>query len=216
MTSPAPAPALDARRRGQDTADRILDAAEVLFAERGFSGTTLRDVASRVGVRNPSLYNHFASKEALYSAVLERVTYPLLESLNELLADSEQGADSTRRFVEHIWELLARHPNLPRLIQHETLTGGGRLSPTLRDAIRPIFERAREAVESSPARQHWKEDQLPLLVLAMYHTVVGYFSIAPLYRELNDVDLLSSEALERQTRFFGELVELVLGRRHSR
>ena len=210
MSSAEPAPSLETRRSGRETADRILDAAEALFAERGFAGTTLRDVASRVGVRNPSLYNHFASKEALYAAVLERVTRPVLEGLTELLAEGEQGADGTRRFVERIWGLLARHPNLPRLIQHETLTGGERFSPTLRDSIRPIFERAREVALASPARHHWKEDQLPLLVLALYHTLVGYFTIAPLYRELNGVDLLSSEALVRQTRFFSELVERLL------
>ena len=60
------------RRRGEATAERILDEAEALFAERGFAGATLRDVATRVGIRNPSLYNHFPSKECLYVAVLER------------------------------------------------------------------------------------------------------------------------------------------------
>ena len=55
------------------TADRILDAAEDLFAEKGFSATSLGDVADRVGIRSPSLYNHFRNKEALYQAVLERL-----------------------------------------------------------------------------------------------------------------------------------------------
>ena len=44
-------------RKGESTAQRILDAAEALFSERGFSGTTLRDVAARVGLRIPSRYN---------------------------------------------------------------------------------------------------------------------------------------------------------------
>ena len=60
------------RRKGEETAARILDAAEALFAERGYAGTTLRDVAAAVGIRNPSLYNHFPNKESLYAAVLER------------------------------------------------------------------------------------------------------------------------------------------------
>jgi len=59
------------RRKGEITAERILDAAEALFAEHGYAGTTLRDVAERVGIRIPSLYNHFESKDALYAAVLE-------------------------------------------------------------------------------------------------------------------------------------------------
>ncbi|MCH7709746.1 MAG: helix-turn-helix transcriptional regulator, partial [Myxococcales bacterium] len=42
-------------RKGELTAERILDAAEVLFSERGYAGTTLRDVAASVGIRIPSL-----------------------------------------------------------------------------------------------------------------------------------------------------------------
>ena len=54
------------------TRDRILDTAEALFAERGFAGTAVRDIAAAVGLTAASLYNHFAGKEALYAAVLER------------------------------------------------------------------------------------------------------------------------------------------------
>ena len=59
--------------QGPTTADRILNAAEDLFAEKGYSATSLGDVADRVGIRSPSLYNHFKNKEALYEAVLERL-----------------------------------------------------------------------------------------------------------------------------------------------
>jgi AcrR family transcriptional regulator len=42
-----------------NTADRILDAAEALFAERGLAGTAVRDIAARTGLNPASLYNHF-------------------------------------------------------------------------------------------------------------------------------------------------------------
>ena len=66
------------------TADRILDAAEDLFAEKGYSATSLGDVADRVGIRSPSLYNHFRNKEALYEAVLERLLQDFSAPLEEL------------------------------------------------------------------------------------------------------------------------------------
>ena len=55
---------------GQRTRQAILDAALDLFAEKGFFGTSLRDVASAVGVRESALYNYFAGKEALFEALL--------------------------------------------------------------------------------------------------------------------------------------------------
>ena len=55
---------------GQRTRQAILDAALDLFAEKGFFGTSLRDVASAVGVRESALYNYFAGKQALFEALL--------------------------------------------------------------------------------------------------------------------------------------------------
>ena len=196
--------------RGEQTAERILDAAEALFAERGFAGATLRDVAARVGLRNPSLYNHFASKESLYEAVLERGMGPVLMALGELLGAPERDE---RAFVERIMKLLADHPNLARLIQYEVLPGGERLSPVLRGWIQPIFARGHEAIEASPGAGRWEAEQIPLLMLALYNVVVGYFTIAPLYRELSGVDLLADDALARQTDFFVELAALLLDHR---
>jgi AcrR family transcriptional regulator len=198
------------RRRGEATAERILDVAEALFAEQGYAGASLRDVADGVGIRTPSLYNHFASKEALYAAVLERGLAPIVELLS--VAQSGQGEDSTdaSRIATEVMRLLTRHPNVPRLVLHETASGGQRLTPMLRGWIAPVFERAHEMAGSSPAAASWGPDRIPLLVLAMYHVVVGYFTMAPLYRELRGVDLLAPDALVAQTAFLRELVSRLL------
>ncbi len=207
-SSPAASPR--ASRKGDLTAGRILDAAEELFAERGYAGTTLRQIATRVGLRNPSLYNHFPSKESLYAAVLERGLRPVLEALSEHTAGGGASSGDPHQLVGRMMRLLSARPSLPRLIQHETLSGGDHLGPALREWIEPILRRAREAVEANPAAGRWEADQIPLLVLAMYHAVVGYFTIAPFYRRIDGEDLLGEAALERQTRFLGELSRALL------
>jgi len=200
------------RRKGELTAERILDVAEELFAERGYAGTTLRAVATRVGLRIPSLYNHFPGKEALYVAVLERGLGPVLAVLSEFLDAETDAYRDSGRVVERVMDLLARRPNLPRLIQRETLAGGERLTPVLRDWMVPAFARAHEMVEATPAAARWGTDQTPLLVLAMYHIVVGYFAIAPLYHELADEDLLAEAAVARQKRFLAQVVDALFDR----
>jgi AcrR family transcriptional regulator len=65
--SPAASPLRSASRR-----DQILDAAMECFASTGFRGTTTREIASRVGLTEAALYRHFASKEALYAAIIAR------------------------------------------------------------------------------------------------------------------------------------------------
>jgi AcrR family transcriptional regulator len=202
--TPSPAVSLPRERRGAGTSEAILDAAAALFAERGFDGTALRDVAERVGVRAPSLYNHFPSKESLYGAVLERGLGPVLELL---AGAARSGSERDRsRVVAEVMALLARHPHLPRLLLHETLAGGQRLTPMLQRWIAPAFARAESLIEADPAARCWSAEQIPLLVLALYHVVVGYFTTAGLYREVRGEDLLAEAALERQTRFLAQLV----------
>ncbi len=196
---------------GERTAERILDAAEELFAERGYNGATLRDVATRVGVRPPSLYNHFASKDALYAAVLERGIGPLVELLARSAAAPVEVSTDPGQLVTEVMEILARRPGLPRLVLHETLAGGQRLTPILRSWIAPAFARAHELVALSPAASRWDPEQIPLLVLAMYHVVLGYFTIASLYRDVSGAELLGDAALEAQTRFLRELVGRLFG-----
>ena len=195
-------------RKGAQTAERILDAAEALFAEHGFAGTTLREIAAVVGLRNPSLYNHFPSKEVLYAAVLERGLSPLLEALAGFAQDEDSDSRGALQ-VERLMELLSQRPNLPRLIQYEALAGGEHLSPLLRKWIRPLLAQAQGLIEDSPAASRWEPEEIPLLVLAMYHVVIGYFTVAPLYKDLNDEDLMTEAARAKQTRFLQSFVEVL-------
>ena len=176
----------------------------------------MRDVAARVGVRNPSLYNHFPNKESLYSAVLERGIGPVLATLSEFVeAGADSYRDSSSKVVERTMDLLSAHPNLSRLVVHETLTGGQRLRPLLRRWIAPTLARGREMLEANPAARRWQPHEIPLLLLAFYNIVVGYFTIAPLYKDLAGEDLLTKQALERQTRFLAELVDALLAENNA-
>lgn len=206
MPSPAPTPA-QPTRKGDRTALQILDAAEDLFAECGFSGTTLRDVATRVGIQIPSLYNHFESKEGLYAAVLERGLEPVIHVLANLVAESSQQRPDARPVVQSIMAVLDARPHLPRLLLHETLAGGQRLTPVLRSAIGPIFENAQKVTETATQGTRWRSDQVPQLVLALYHVVLGYYAIAPLYQQLTGQNLLSETAREDHTQFLADLVD---------
>ncbi|MBK8971532.1 MAG: TetR family transcriptional regulator [Hahellaceae bacterium] len=72
-----------------ETVDRILDAAELLFAERGFSETSLRQITSKAGVNLAAVNYHFGSKNALIQAVFARFINPFTRILRERL---EAGA----------------------------------------------------------------------------------------------------------------------------
>lgn len=72
-----------------DTKDRILDAAETLFAQHGFDATSLRMITTSAGVNLASVNYHFQSKNALIEAVLTRRIAPLNRERLEMLASVE-------------------------------------------------------------------------------------------------------------------------------
>ncbi|MCG8588741.1 MAG: TetR/AcrR family transcriptional regulator [Proteobacteria bacterium] len=203
MASPASAPISAAAAA---TRERILDRAEALFAERGLAGTSVRDLAQAVGLTPASLYNHFSGKEALYEAVLERGVEPLLRLLQE---HAPGGAlDANDHVVDAVMEHLAAHPNLPCLIQHEAVCGGAYLTRLARGWIRPLLQQGMVALEHGP-HAPFTRDEYPLVIAAWLHVIFGHFSMAPLLREVFQVDPLSPEGLAAQTRFLRKLARVM-------
>lgn len=192
------------------TADRILDAAAELFAERGFAGTAIRDISARVGITPASLYNHFDSKTALYEAVLERGLGPIIELLDEMAGDDEPVTSGYRILTEVVAHLAAA-PSLAGLLQHEILSGGEHLGPLVARWIRPLYEQGLAAMKRSPDIGGWQAEELPLLLMAYHHILFGHFALAPAMGGALGEDLLSPQAVERQTRFLHKLTDRLLG-----
>ncbi|WP_404361866.1 TetR/AcrR family transcriptional regulator [Marinobacter sp.] len=76
-----------------DTVDRILDAAEELFAERGFSETSLRMITSKANVNLAAVNYHFGSKNALIQAVFARFLTPFSATLDRAFDDLERQCE---------------------------------------------------------------------------------------------------------------------------
>ena len=206
-TPPSEAGHSDADTR--PTAERILDAAEDVFAHRGYDGTTLREVADRVGIRIPSLYNHFDGKLALYLAVLERGMRPILDMLARAISEGEDARSEPQAVVAEVMDLLGARPNLPRLVQYEMLAGGEHLALMLESFLRPTLERSLEVLHGTPAALNWKPEQLPYLLLALLNMILGHFAMTPLIEQLLGDSAHSPEVVARATELYGQVAALL-------
>jgi len=182
------------------TADRILDAAEELFAAKGFEGSSMSEIADRVEIRAPSLYKHYESKEKIYEAVLARLFEPFFATLDQFIA-AGFSARSGREQLEQTMQHLANHPNLPRLIQMQALTGGEQLEKLLVTLYRPLFRKATRLMPSGSDAGGWSPAQLRLLIMGINNMLIGYFTMAPIHREVLGKDPLSKSAIREQTDF---------------
>ncbi len=119
---------LEKERNPDRSRAAILDAAEPLFAERGYDATSLNDVGAMAGVSRGTPGYFFGSKADLYRAVLERCFTEVREAVR---AGRERALASNRSAERSSWpapsrdyfDFLAARPNFVRLIEREALAG---------------------------------------------------------------------------------------------
>jgi AcrR family transcriptional regulator len=88
----------------------ILSTARDLFYEVGFHGTTVRDIANRVGVTVPALYYHHANKEAILAALLDRSITSVIWRCEQALTEAgDEPADRFRYLIECLVLYMANH-----------------------------------------------------------------------------------------------------------
>ncbi len=177
-SSPAPRP------RGPKAVridpDRILDAAQAVFAEEGLQAASLRAIARRAGCDPALIYYHFDSKEALFGALLGR-RFPTVHSEVEALAD----ARDLRPAAERLWAVLLiyhRHlkddPGIRSMIRGELVRGAEGIASLIEARVRPILGCIRAIFEQGVARRELRPDLDPLL---------GTFFLVKMQLEILDV-----------------------------
>lgn len=193
--------------KGERTALRIMDAAERLFARNGFQGTTMREIAAEAGLREPGLYNHFGSKDALYAAVLERSLRPMEQRIARLLEGPLNPADVLRLPVEML-HLNAQHPHMAALF-YQAIQSLHDSSPAAHAAewIQRLFAMGREVNRNVMPGD---EDTVLLQGIAMFNLCCGYFLAAPMVQELTGCDPQSPEALAKQQQLMERVMRTFL------
>ena len=202
----SPRAAVARTRETPSTRDVILDAAERRFAERGFAGVSMREIAAEAGLKNQaSLYHHFRDKKALYEAVLARGITPIIA----LVAESGKSWPSVGDVLDRIIDYFEEHPNLPRLIGRAGLDDDRYLRSTLGRMLRPLYAHGIRALED--AAGPWDPSELPHLGAGLYHLIFGYFADATLFEAVVQHDPRSPAAVARQRRFLKTAVAQLLG-----
>ena len=211
------APRLGAR--AERTRGAILEAAEQLFAERGFDATRLDDVAERVGIRRASIVYYFKDKRLLYDAVLESVLGGLYQRVDAALSGPGSLGQRVEAGVTAWVDYVGTRPTLARLLLREVASAGpGRRAEVVNRHARPFTELIREQMfERSPAEIAALNPVDPVHLTA---TIVGstVFFVAGMPALLPDrpFDPLTRKQLENHRDELLRIVRRLLGTRGPR
>jgi AcrR family transcriptional regulator len=116
-------PAPRAPHDPQRTRRTILDAARMVFAEKGFNGANVDEIVARVRTTKPTIYYHFGSKEGLFAAVLEDVYAGMREIEKSLRLQKLPAVEAIRELVKITFDYHAAHPDWICLISVANIHG---------------------------------------------------------------------------------------------
>jgi TetR/AcrR family transcriptional regulator len=192
------------KRDAEATKQRILRAAEYLFAKKGFAGTTMLSVSKRSGASGPLIVFHFKDKKGLYKAVKASIMRRFISSRDEDPQPDEPFQAFLERVLRDMYRFYRDNPRMMRLAAWGRLEGDHEPWPGEDEWHHVFWERIREAQERGEIR----DDLTPLNISIM---ICGTVHVWWEYHEHFLMHLGSDEATDHvDEQFFREFMAFVL------
>jgi len=208
QTAEAEQQRMDGREeRGDRTARSLIAAARSAFAERGFAGASVRDIA-RAAQANPALIRyHFGSKEGLYQRVIREAMEDLKDRLVTALQHEGTVLERLNRVIAAQVDHLTSDRDFPRLIQRALLDGDERALTIAREYLRPMLNAIRPFIAAA--------GETPLgslndVIISFFGAVMGPFIYAKMLSEVFGEDTLSPESIARRKQHLDVLLTTIV------
>ena len=190
-----------------DNERALLEAAEAIFAEHGFSGATTAAIAKRAGVPKANLHYYFPTKEALYRAVVERVLIAWLAAAASFDA-SEDPREALSAYIGAKMDLAREMPLASRIWSAEIMRGAPIIQDFLDTTLSQWVAARERAVKRWIAAGKLKRIEPKVLFYMIWATTQQYANAAHEISTLNGGSPLDDAAFEQAK---AQVIETILG-----
>jgi len=169
---------------GPAARERIVEAAAEVFAEKGFGGARVDEIARRAGINKAMLYYHLGDKRVLYEAVLLHFLSGAWQEIEEAVRVSPSSEGRLQALVKAVSAMAASSPHCPKLMLRELATGGADLpEPVLRGMAR-IALLTKGVLEEGRRRGSFRKADPLMVHLALVGAVMALNASAPIRQKL--------------------------------
>lgn len=161
----------------QENEERILEAALEVFSARGFSGSTIDEVAEAAGMSKPNLLYYFRTKEAIHRALIERVLDTWLDPLRSFDADGDPVSE-IRSYIRRKIEMARDFPRESRLFANEILEGAPRIEDALKGPLKELVDAKAQVI------RQWQRDG-KLARCDPYHLIFSIWATTQHYADFD-------------------------------
>ena len=121
------------------TVERIMVAARAVFAENGYSGTHVDEIARRAGVNKATLYYQIGDKDTLYANVIHQVIGNIAQKIAGAVALANSPEEKLTAYINNIADAVDRNPEIPPIMMREIASGGTHLPRVFVEDIASIL-----------------------------------------------------------------------------
>ena len=111
------------KKEQHDTAQRVLEAATRIFAELGFAGARVDEIAKAAGMNKTAIYYHIGGKEELYSAVLHKLLSKVVERTLEKIQEAGSPEEKLKAYIHGIAQTIGQNPYAAQIMLRESASG---------------------------------------------------------------------------------------------
>jgi TetR/AcrR family transcriptional regulator len=175
--------------------DRILAAAALEFAERGFAGARVDRIARRAKVNKAMLYYHFKSKQGLYRALLRQTFSLAAARLQEIAALDVSPAEKVDRVIAGIAALVREHAHVPAIMLREIAEGGAHLDRATLTALASLPRAVGDIVQQGVAAGVFRPVNPVFAYFSMLAPIVFFLAGTSIRDEISDLHVINMRAL---------------------